>query len=284
MGEFMQRPWTRLFVSLAMAGLLAATPAAQTQGTAPQPPPADSDGQKPPAPPAAVGEEGVKPTRGFLPSLLTNIGDDVKHMPRWNSLFWITTGGVIAEVVHQRDLDINGHLVGTADPLWKAGAFIGQTPTLLSAATLTYVVGRSRHLPRAQHLGMDEIEAVLLADGIVLGLKQAVRRDRPLTPDGKIQSGFSFPSGHATATFAAATVLQQHLGYRAGIPTYLAASYVAMSRLHDNKHFASDVAFGAGLGIVIGRSVTWHGRHFYGSPMLLPNGGGVLIAMAPKTP
>ena len=73
-------------------------------------------------------------------------------------------------------------------------------------------------------------------------------------------------------------MLQQHLGYKAGLPTYLIASYVAMSRLHDNRHYASDVVFGAATGIVIGRSVTWHGRNFYASPQLLPGGGVILIA------
>ncbi len=81
-------------------------------------------------------------------------------------------------------------------------------------------------------------------------------------------------------TFAAATVLQQHLGYRAAIPTYTVASYVAISRLHDNRHYASDVAFGAALGIVVGRSVTFHGRNFYASPMWLPDGGGIQLALA----
>jgi membrane-associated phospholipid phosphatase len=125
---------------------------------------------------------------------------------------------------------------------------------------------------------MDEIEALLLSEGIVQGAKQIIRRDRPLKLDGTRQKGFSMPSGHATMTFAAATVLQQHLGYRAAIPTYLVATYVAMSRLHDNRHFASDVVMGAATGIIIGRSVTWHGRNFYGSPVLVPGGGAILFA------
>ena len=145
----------------------------------------------------------------------------------------------------------------------------------------TYIFGRAEGWHRAQHLGMDELEAAILAEGISEGAKQIGRRDRPLNPDGSKQGGFGFPSGHATTTFAAATVLQQHLGYKAGIPTYLIASYVAASRLHDNRHFASDVVFGAATGIVIGRSVTWHGRNFYASPMLVPNGAGVLVQMKP---
>src|SRR5207249_4389949 len=136
---------------------------------------------------------------------------------------------------------------------------------------------------------MDEIEAQLLTGAIVYGLKESVRRQRPIRNDGTQASGFSFPSGHAAATFAGATVLQQHLGYKAGLPTYLIASYVAMSRLHDNVHYASDIAFGAGLGILIGRSITWHGRNFYGwnmqaMPMLLPGGGGVIVTLNAAPP
>ena len=53
------------------------------------------------------------------------------------------------------------------------------------------------------------------------GIKVIVRRERP---DGS--SGFSFPSGHATITMAGATVLQQHLGWKAAVPTYAIAAYV----------------------------------------------------------
>ena len=134
--------------------------------------------------------------------------------------------------------------------------------------------------PRVRHLGMDLIESTILAEGITQLIKVAVRRDRPIHPDGSKNPGYSFPSGHATVTFAAATVLQQHLGWKAAVPTYLVASYVAMSRLHDNRHFASDVAFGATDGIIIGRAVTWHGRHFYAMPTFVPKGAGLMVAIA----
>ena len=128
-------------------------------------------------------------------------------------------------------------------------------------------------MQRVQHLGMDELEAAILSEGLVAVAKQVGRRERPLREDGTRESGYSFPSGHATVTFAAATVLQQHLGYKAAIPTYIVATYVAASRLHDNVHWTSDVVMGAALGVMIGRTVTWHGRNFYASPMLLPHGG-----------
>jgi PAP2 superfamily len=242
---------------------------------APAQPPQDP-AQKPPA---AVGEEGTKPTRGFLSSLGHNLKDDVKHLPRRNTAYFLAGGGALALLVHPNDNKINRRLEGSgsAETFFKAGKYVGEDYTIVGAGLGAYLIGRATGDNRVQHLGMDEIEASILTGAIVLGVKETVRRQRPLRADGTRAGGFSFPSGHATLTFAAATVLQQHLGYRWGIPTYAIATYVAMSRLHDNVHYASDVIFGAATGIVIGRTVTWHGRHFYASPMLLPRGGGVIV-------
>ena len=231
-------------------------------------------------PPAAVGEDTAKPTRGFLSALAHNLGDDLKHMPRWNTVYWLAGGGAAALAIHPKDPDINARLVNkTTDRLWTPGHVLGSTEFILPVAATAYLLGRHEHGRRLQHLGMDEIEATLLSEAFTEGLKLAVRRERPIEIDGQQSHTYSFPSGHSMLTFAAATVLQQHLGYRAAIPTYAVASYVAMSRLHDNRHFASDVIFGAAMGVVIGRSVTWHGRNFYASPMLLPGGGGIQLAL-----
>jgi membrane-associated phospholipid phosphatase len=253
--------------------LLLSTSSATFAQNPPAPP------QDPQKPPAAVGEEGKKPTRRFGSALVHNLGDDFKHLPRWNTVYWLAGGGALALAVHPWDEDINRRLEGsgTAETFFKPGKFIGNTAVILGASGTAYLIGRSSKNDRLQHLGMDEIEAQIMAAGLVYGLKQAVRRDRPIRADGTQAAGFSFPSGHAAATFAGATVLQQHLGYRAGVPTYLIASYVAMSRLHDNVHNASDVVFGAAIGVVVGRSVTWHGRNFYASPMLLPRGSGIIV-------
>jgi membrane-associated phospholipid phosphatase len=235
-------------------------------------------------PPAAAGEEATKPTRGFASALVHNLGDDLHHLPRLNTVYWLAAGGAGAASIHHWDNSINRRLVGSgwADAAFTPGHVIGSTYVILGTATATYIAGRHLKWPRLQHLGMDEIEATILAEGFSEGLKLAVRRDRPVQVDGNQSSTYSFPSGHATLTFAAATVLQQHLGYKAGLPTYLVASYVAASRLHDNRHFASDVVFGAALGVTIGRTVTWHGRNFYGGPMIVPGGAGIMFAKVNK--
>lgn len=240
----------------------------------------DAQAPSPPqTPPAAVGEDAAKPTRAFFPALFHNMGDDLKHMPRMNSVYWLGAGAGLALAVHPWDEEINDYLQDSSSALWKAGKVIGSTPFILGSAFAAYAVGRWGDHPKLQHLGMDEIEGALLSAGIVAGAKQIARRDRPLNPDGTKQAGFSFPSGHAAASFTAATILQQHLGYRAGVPTYIVASYVAMSRLHDNRHFASDVIFGAATGIVIGRSVTWHGRNFYGYPVLQTDAASIVFVV-----
>ena len=242
-------------------------------------PPADE--QKPPA---AVGEAAVKPTRGFVSALGHNLVDDITHLPRRNSLYWLAGGTAMAFAVHPEDGKINRRFLGnsSADTFFGPGKYIGNGAMITAGSFATYVAGRWLNMPRLQHLGMDEIEGAILAQGISQAAKVTFRRNRPLQPDGKQAPGYSLPSGHATLTFTAATILQQHLGYKAGIPTYLIASYVAMSRLHDNNHYASDVIAGAATGIIIGRSVTYHGRNFWGGPVFVPGGAGVQFVLAQR--
>lgn len=275
---------SRTTIAVILLATLLASPVGVAAQQAQQPAPQ----QKPPAPPpagtgqkVAAAEEQTKPNRGFFSTLFHNLGDDVKHIPRKNSLYWLGGGGALALAVHQKDEKINDSLSNSdgARTFFKAGKYVGSFPVLLGIGVTTYAVGRHRPSKRATHLGMDLIEATLLADGMTQLIKVAVRRERPLKDDGTRATGYAFPSGHAAGTFAAATVLQQHLGWKWAVPTYGLGTYVALSRLADDRHWASDVVGGATLGIIVGRSVTWHGRNFYASPMLLPKGAGIMVSV-----
>ena len=103
--------------------------------------------------------------------------------------------------------------------------------------------------------------------------RYATHRERP---DGS--NAQSFPSGHASITFATATVLELHLGWRYSVLGYTVASYVAGSRLHDNRHWLSDVVFGAAVG-TIGRTVTQHGRNTWTLAPVPVRGGVALVAL-----
>jgi membrane-associated phospholipid phosphatase len=120
-------------------------------------------------------------------------------------------------------------------------------------------------------LGADLVRAQFVSQGVTQAIKLSVGRTRP---DG---TSMSFPSGHSASAFATATVLQRHLGWKAGIPAYGVAAYVAASRIQAQRHYLSDVAFGAAIGIVAGRTVTiGHGNaRFSVAPAAAPGGAGV---------
>ncbi len=80
------------------------------------------------------------------------------------------------------------------------------------------------------------------------------------TPDGTkppASSYTSFPSGHTTLAFAAATVFAMEYHDRPLVPiiSYSAASLIGLSRITENKHWASDVFVGAALGYLCGKQV-----------------------------
>jgi membrane-associated phospholipid phosphatase len=152
-----------------------------------------------------------------------------------------------------------------------SGSMLGGMPVQFGGAVATFAIGKITRSPTVTAVGGDLVRAQLVAQTISYGLKFSVQRTRP---DG---SSFSFPSGHAATAFASATVLQRHFGWKAGIPAYAVASYVATSRIRDNRHYLSDVVFGAAIGMVAGRTVTiGHGdTRFALTPIAASSGAGV---------
>ena len=71
------------------------------------------------------------------------------------------------------------------------------------------------------------------------------------------RSNSSFPSGHATVAFAAATVFAMEYRSTVWVPilSYSAATLISVSRITENKHWATDVFVGAVLGYLSGRQI-----------------------------
>ncbi len=67
----------------------------------------------------------------------------------------------------------------------------------------------------------------------------------------------SFPSGHTTVAFAAATVYAMEYKNKPIVPiiAYSAATLIGLSRITENKHWMTDVFVGAALGFFTGRLV-----------------------------
>ncbi len=86
----------------------------------------------------------------------------------------------------------------------------------------------------------------------------------------------SFPSGHTTVIFAAATVFAKEYKNTPWVPVvaYSAASLVGLSRITENKHWMSDVVVGATLGYLTGRQVV-NNYHRY-AKLKAPHKSGTL--------
>lgn len=96
---------------------------------------------------------------------------------------------------------------------------------------------------------------VALALGAVIGegfLKHLIQRPRPFVKESvnlviSAPKTFSFPSGHTTSSFAAATVISKRIE-SAKIPAWILAFMIAFSRMYLYVHYPSDVIAGAVLG------------------------------------
>ena len=169
--------------------------------------------------------------------------------------------------------ELNELIGGTAvDGVFEAGQYLGGSLAQVGGAFATYGLGKAFEREGVENLGRDLVRAQVVTQSLTLGVKLMVGRERP---DGSNQA--SFPSGHASGTFATATVLQRHYGWKVGVPAYAVAGYVATSRLNEGKHYLSDVVFGAAVGILAGRTVTLEIRNarFAVSPTLPPGGVGI---------
>jgi decaprenylphosphoryl-5-phosphoribose phosphatase len=93
-----------------------------------------------------------------------------------------------------------------------------------------------------------------LAIGLNFAVKLIVRRPRPvlegLPPLGGAPSSLSFPSAHATSSFAVATAMTRidPLGALAFLP----AIALALGRPYLGMHYPSDVLAGALIGVALG--------------------------------
>ena len=208
--------------------------------------------------------------------LFSGFVKDLTRLPSKSTAITLGAGGAAALAVHPGDARLTRDASRSMpiDLTFDAGDSIGNGWTQGVAALGTWVVGEATGNPRVRSVGADLVQAQMLAGLMTQGLKLAVNRTRP------DEGGHSFPSGHSSATFATATVLHRQFGWKVGLPAYGAAAYVAASRLSENQHYASDVIFGAALGIVAGHTTTiGHGAHrFVMAPTVVPGGAALLLS------
>jgi membrane-associated phospholipid phosphatase len=146
--------------------------------------------------------------------------------------------------------------------------------SVIIGATM-YATGRIANNDHLAELGLHGSEALFVGEGVGTVLKDFFGRARPFVdsvpnPDNwQLMRGLStgskyqsFPSGHTVAAFsAAAAVTAETAGWWPkstwviGPAMYGGAALVGLSRMYDNRHWASDVILGAAVGTFAGIKV-----------------------------
>jgi membrane-associated phospholipid phosphatase len=218
--------------------------------------------------------QGTQVDKKYLLSYWHDTKSIVTEPLLWKTKQWSIFAGIagLGLVAYAYDLEVfdysQKHKTNTTENIsrflldpWGSGLY--SVPLLAGI----YLTGskNSRH----RLIALTGIKAYLLSGGAAAVNKHLFHRHRPDEndpPDPGVWDGpfpfttkyTSFPSGHATTAFAIATVLA--MGYRdkiwVGITSYTLAGLVSLSRIHDGKHWGSDVVAGAGLGFFIGATLS----------------------------
>jgi hypothetical protein len=189
-------------------------------------------------------------------------------------------GGAAAGVIHIWDSSVANE---AAEPLPEptellaGGDYYGGPSGQWPLAIGWWTIGHLAHNEKGAQAGRDLLRAQISAASWTYVIKFATQRERP---NGDPRA---FPSGHTSATFATAAVIQQHYGWKLGLPFYALGVYAGASRITAEKHWASDVVFGAAVGMASGYTVTrrFHDRPVTLEPAMYPHGIGLAVHLIP---
>ena len=170
--------------------------------------------------------------------------------------------------------------------------FVGQGYVAAGIIATFEVYGLAFKQKKARRVAVLSAESFLISTGISTAMKYLAGRARPNTgadhdqwygPQLTHKSQTSFFSGHTTAIFSMATVVALEYSNHKWVPPtiYSLAVLAAASRIHDNKHWASDVVFAALLSHYIAKTVVrLHkkmGNKFYLAPEIGGNYNGLAM-------
>jgi membrane-associated phospholipid phosphatase len=141
------------------------------------------------------------------------------------------------------------------DALFSAASLLGDF------SLIWHIIGAARGIGSEERAEQSMLFAVLIGGESLLvnqGIKRVFRRVRPTeTGDDRFRirkpTTSSFPSGHASAAFFAATVLTSWSGTRTAPLWFAMAGVVATSRVYVRIHHASDIVAGGALGLALGQ-------------------------------
>ena len=185
------------------------------------------------------------------------------HTTKSDIKWWAIFGGGTAALI-ATDQYTAKHLPNTNGQrrLGTYTSHIGASYSLVPLSASFYVLGTAFKNETFRETGLLGFETLINSTIIETVIKAVSRRARPLESDGKGHFwddkgsvwNASFPSGHATNTFALASVFAHQYRDHIAVPivAYSLAGVVVGARVAAQKHFPGDVVAGAALGWFIG--------------------------------
>jgi membrane-associated phospholipid phosphatase len=153
---------------------------------------------------------------------------------------------------------------GSSDEAASVFTVFGNGAVLLGLCGAIYAAGEIGHADGWRKTALLSLESLATASLIDWTGKFVFGRARPYSgessgsfhPFSLESAHWSLPSGHATAAFSVATTIAMlSEPVLVDIVAYTLAGLVGASRVHDNKHWASDVFLGSALGYFVGREI-----------------------------
>lgn len=138
------------------------------------------------------------------------------------------------------------------NPFWIAVTSLGNAGWFWIALSLVLSV-----IPKTRRAGLLALCALALcALATNVCLKNLIARPRPYTQIPGLtallppQKDWSFPSGHATASFACAGIYLRTLPRKYGIAALVLAVLISLSRLYVGVHYPTDILGGFVIGLL----------------------------------
>ena len=195
----------------------------------------------------------------------------VSSPTHWKGKDFFTLGvvagtGALFLAFDQRIKDwIDSNNTGLFDDIWESVTNSGNGVFLGGLLTSYYIVGELFKLDNMRKIALLGVEGFVISGALIAILKYSIGRARPYTgesrasfhPFSSTSQHYSFPSGHASSAFSVATVIAENSKeFLVDVVAYGMASLVAMSRIHKNKHWLSDVFIGSAIGYFIGKKIS----------------------------
>ena len=189
---------------------------------------------------------------------------------KWHTTDWlilsgtaaVTAGAFIADE-HVRDISLKNKS-SFNDFLFQYDKAFNYAIPLIGILG-TYGYGLIFKDSKIRNLGLQLTESCAYSGIITIAVKSIAGRSRPYTNRGNMNwspfktndDQLSFPSGHATMSFAFCTVMAKYLDNTYWkIGWYSIATIVTTARLYHDQHWLSDVIAGSAIGYFIGDYVS----------------------------